>query len=251
MNILSTILNHRSVRSYKNTPIAKEILDDILIAASRGSNTGNMQVYSIVVTQDQILKNQLAPAHFNQKMVMEAPVVMTFCADFNRFNLWCELRDAMPGYNNMQAFTWAAIDAIIAAQNAVIAAESYNLGICYLGTTTYNAAQIIDILKLPIGVVPITTIVMGYPSDLPLLTDRLPVEAIVHKEIYQNYSPESINDFYAEKESMPSTLKLIEENNTQNLAQIFTEKRYKKEDNIYFSEKWIQVLKKQGFLNHD
>jgi len=90
MNILSTIFNHRSVRSYKNTPIAKEILDDILLAASRGSNTGNMQVYSIVVTQDQILKNQLAPAHFNQKMVMEAPIVMTFCADFNRFNLWCE-----------------------------------------------------------------------------------------------------------------------------------------------------------------
>lgn len=251
MDTLQTIQEHRSIRKYKSTPIPEATLKAILEAAVRGSNTGNMQIYSIVVTQDEAVKQQLAPTHFNQKMVLDAPVLLTFCADFNRFNKWCEYRDAIPGYDNIQSFTWAVVDAVIAAQNASIAAESFGLGICYLGTTTYNADKIIDVLKLPRGVVPITTITVGYPAEMPPLTDRLPLEAVVHSEVYHDYSKADIDRIYAEKEAMESTLQLLEENQTETLAQIFTDKRYTKKDNLHFSKVWMDVLEKQGFMNHE
>ena len=99
----------------------------------RASTTGNMQVYSIIVTRDKQKKKDLAPLHFNQKMITEAPVVLTFCADFNRFNKWCFERKAEPGYDNFLSFMTAAIDALLVAQTVCIAAESKGLGICYLG----------------------------------------------------------------------------------------------------------------------
>ena len=70
-------------------------------------------------------------------MVTEAPVLLTFCADFNRFNKWCLLNNAVPGYDNFLSFMTAAIDALLVAQTVCIAAEARGLGICYLGTTTY------------------------------------------------------------------------------------------------------------------
>lgn len=251
METLKIINSHRTIRSYKNDAIPDDILNEILQAAVRGSTTGNMQLYSIIITKDDEMKKKLAPLHFNQKMVVEAPVTLTFCADFNRFNKWCQYRNAKPGYDNLQSFSWAFIDTIIAAQNACIAAEAYQLGICYLGTTTYTADKIIDVLNLPKGVVPITTITLGYPQVVPDLTDRLPVEAVIHNETYKEYNEESINLFYKEKEELDSTKKLIEENQLDNLAQIFVQKRYTKKDNVHFSKVFLEVLQKQGFFNHD
>ena len=121
-------------------------------------------------------------------MITEAPVVLTFCADFNRFNKWCILRNAEPGYDNFLSFFTAAIDALLVAQTVCIAAEAKGLGICYLGTTTYTADKIIEVLKLPKGVVPVTTVTLGWPDEKPEQVDRLPLEAVVHKETYQDYS---------------------------------------------------------------
>jgi hypothetical protein len=210
-----------------------------------------MQVYSIIVTTEQQLKEQLAPCHFNQAMVKQAPVVITFCADFNRFNKWCLQRKAIPGYDNFLSFFTAAIDALLVAQNVCVAAEEKGLGICYLGTTTYTADRIIEILKLPVGVVPVTTIVMGYPNESPGLTDRLPLASVVHHEVYQDYSAGDIDQIYATKESLPLTQKLIEENGKETLAQIFTDNRYTKKDNVAFSKVLLKVLEKQGFMNNE
>ncbi len=251
METLHTLTSHRTIRSYKKDAIPNAILQDILNAAVRGSTTGNMQLYSIIITQDLEMKKQLAPLHFNQKMVTEAPIMLTFCADFNRFNKWCEYRGTKPGYDNLQSFSWAFVDAVIATQNACIAAEAHKLGICYLGTTTYNADKIIDVLKLPKGVVPITAITIGYPDVIPELTDRLPLEAVVHHETYQDYDETSINDLFKEKEELASTKELLEENQLDNLAKIFVEKRYTKKDNVHFSKVFLEVLKNQGFFNHE
>lgn len=248
---MNVILNHRSIRKYKSDPIEESVLNDILIAGSRASTTGNMQVYSIIVTTDQEIKNQLSPCHFNQPMVKQAPVVLTFCADFNRFNKWCLQRKANPGYDNFLSFFTAAIDALLAAQNVCIAAEEKGLGICYLGTTTYTADKIIEILKLPKGVVPITTVVLGYPDETPELTDRLPLASILHKEIYQDFSEGDIDQTYSAKEALPSTKKLLEENNKETLAQIFTDNRYTKKDNVAFSKVLLKVLEQQGFMNNE
>ena len=247
--MIDTLLNHRSIRKYREEPVSSEILNEILIAGTRASTTGNMQVYSIVVTTEFSIKEKLWEVHFKQNMVKQAPVVLTFCADFNRFSKWCEYRKAVPGYDNFLSFVTAAIDALLAAQNCAIAAESHGLGICYLGTTTYNAAKIIDILQLPELVVPVTTLVVGYPAETLGLTDRLPLEAVVHYETYRNYSRPDIDRLYAEKEQLPLTTRLLAENQLETLAQIFTDRRYTKRDNIAFSEKFLDVLKNQGFLN--
>jgi len=246
--MLDTIFSHRSIRKYKDKLIEPQLLKTILEAGTRASTTGNMQVYSIIVTTADELKSQLSPVHFNQPMVKNAPVVLTFCADFNRFNKWCVQRNAKPGYDNFLSFIIAAIDALLVAQNVCIAAEANGLGICYLGTVLYNADKIIEILKLPKGVVPVATITLGYPDESPELTDRLPIEAVVHNEIYKDYTSEDIDKLYAEKESMPHYKGFVSENNKETLAQVFTDVRYTKKDNEHFSNVLLKVLKEQGFL---
>ncbi len=245
-----TIFQHRSIRKYKPDPLPEDLINKILKAGTRASTTGNMQVYSVIVTTDHALKAELAPCHFNQAMVREAPVVLTFCADFNRFNQWCILRGAEPGYDNFLSFFTAAIDALLVAQNVCIAAEDEGLGICYLGTTTYNADQIIRVLDLPRGVVPVTTVVTGIPDEDPGITDRLPAEAVIHREKYHDYTEEQIHKIYEKKELITENENFVKENKQPSLAHVYTRVRYKKEDNILFSKTLLKVLEQQGFMNH-
>jgi nitroreductase len=246
--ISDTLLKRRTIRKYTSEPVDDKLLNELLVMGCRTSTTGNMQVYSIIITTDTQVKNDLAPLHFNQKMITEAPVVLTFCADFNRFNKWCLLRKAEPGYDNFLSFMTAAIDALLVTQTFCIAAESKGLGICYLGTTTYNAHKIIEVLKLPRGVVPITTVTLGWPSEKPEQVDRLPLEAIIHKQTYADYSDEDIIKYYHPKEEREDSTQFVRENNKETLAQVFTDIRYKKADNIYFSKILLQVLRDQGFM---
>ncbi|MBN1251045.1 MAG: nitroreductase family protein [Bacteroidales bacterium] len=248
--MLQTLLNHKSIRKYKTNKIDDNTLNQILEAGSRASTTGNMQVYSIIVTKDNEIKNQLWEAHFKQDMVKQAPIILTFCADFNRFNKWCKLRNANPGYDNFLSFYTASIDALLAAQNVAVAAEDFKLGVCYLGTTTYMADKIKNILDLPENVVPVTTLVLGYPDEEPELTDRLPLKGIIHYEKYNNYSDEQINEIYAEKEDLESTKELLKINQKENLAQIFTDNRYTKKDNMLFSEMFLKHIENQLFMNN-
>jgi nitroreductase len=248
-NISNILLDRRSIRRYSEKPVGDELLNDILMKGCRASTTGNMQVYSIIITRSKEKKMELAPCHFNQKMVTEAPVVLTFCADFNRFSKWCRMRNAEPGYDNFLSFFTAAIDALIVAQTSCIAAEAEGLGICYLGTTTYMAQKIIEVLRLPAGVVPVTTVTLGWPSEKPEQADRLPLEAVIHNEVYLDYSDENINSCYKEKEMRSDNQQFVKENSKESLAQVFTDVRYAKKDNVEFSKMLLQVLKNQGFMN--
>ncbi len=245
----STFFTRRTIRKYEGRDVGSVLLDRILTAGTRASTTGNMQVYSIIVTRDADMKARLSPAHFSQPMVTEAPVVLTFCADFNRFSKWCRQREASPGYDNFLSFMTAAIDALLVAQTVCNAAEEEGLGICYLGTTTYNADKIIEVLDLPPGVVPVTTVTMGWPAENPEQVDRLPLDAVVHREKYRDYTPAMIDDLYREKEARSDNLGFISENNRKTLAQVFTDVRYRKEDNEYFSGVLLDVLRKQGFIS--
>jgi len=250
MDTLKTLLSHRTIRNYQSKPIEDIVLDEILEAGSRASTTGNMQVYSIIITKDDERKKKLWELHFRQGMILQAPVLLTFCCDFRRFNTWCNNREAVPGYDNFLSFFTGAIDALLAAQNVCVAAEAKGLGICYLGTTTYMADKLVEFFKLPEGVVPVTTLVLGYPDGDPGLTDRLPMNAIIHHEEYQDYTPEMIDAFYMEKENLPLTKQLLAENNLATLAQIFTEKRYTRKDNLHFSKVFLDIIHSQGFMNH-
>ena len=247
--MIKTIFEHRSVRSYKPDPVDEVLLQRILEAGTRASNTCNMQIYSIIVTTDPQIREQLSPCHFGQPMVTQAPIVLTFCVDVRRFSLWCRQRGADPQYDNFVWFVNGAIDAILASQNVCLEAESEGLGICYLGTTTYNADRIAEVLALPEGVIPVTTVTMGYPDKLPPPTDRLPLEGVIHRERYHDYTPEAIDAIWADKEASEETAGLLKANDLPNLARIFTERRYKGEDNRLFSRKYFEMLKKQGFFN--
>ena len=138
------------------------------------------------------IKKALSPLHFGQPMVENAPIVLTFCADFHRFTQWCELRNANPGYNNVLSFINAASDTLLFVQNFTTLAEDAGLGTCYLGTTVYNPKGIIDILHLPKLVFPIATITVGWPDESPEQTDRLPLNGIIHNDTYKDYSKEDI-----------------------------------------------------------
>lgn len=236
-----------TIRKYQQKDIPDDLLNDLLMTACRASTVGNMQAYSVVITRDAERKAQLAPAHFNQPMVCEAPVVLTVCIDLRRFSMWCEQREAMPGYGNFEWFVTGAIDALLMAQTFCVAAEQAGLGICYLGTTTYNPDKIIEVLQLPELVFPITTITVGYPDETPMQVDRLPLEAIVHKETYRDYTSELIDELYAYKESLPENKHFVEENKKTTLAQVFTDVRYTKEANESMSKVLYEAMKKQGF----
>ena len=237
------------MRRYKGDPVPEDVLQEVLLAGTRASNTGNMQVYSMVVTRSAELRDKLSPCHFDQPCVRQAPVLITFCADLNRFDKWCRQRGAEPGYDNFAWFVNAAIDTVLASQNVALEAEAHGLGICYLGTTIYTADKIGEILRLPKGVVPVTTLVIGYPDGQPPVTDRLPLDGVVHYETYHDYTPGDIDRIWAERESGEETARLLAENDLPNLARIFTERRYTAADNMAISRSYFEYIEKQGFFN--
>jgi nitroreductase len=244
---MELLKSHRSIRKYQSTSISDNILSELLESGIRASNTGNMQLYSIVVTRDATKKVLLAPLHFNQPMVLEAPVLLTVCFDINRFGKWCKINHTEVDFSNLLWLLNGTTDSAILAQNICIAAENLGLGICYLGTTLYNAPEISKILHLPKGVIPITALTIGNPEVIPEKTDRLPLNAVVHYEEYCDYSDEKIGNFFHEKERLESSQLFIKENSKENLAQVYTEVRYKSADNVHFSRKLIKMLTDQGF----
>jgi len=248
--MLETISKHRSIRKFKPDAISDSILTEILEAGTRASNTGNMQLYSVVVTKDKEIREKLWETHFKQNMVLQAPVHITICADVNRFHKWCELNQAPVSYDNFFWFINATIDATLASQNICLEAENNGLGICILGTVLYNVDKIIEILELPKGVIPLTAIVLGYPDENPPLTDRLPLDAVVHYEKYKDYSPEVIEKLFFEKDNSEFYKNIVEENGLKNLSLVFTERRYPRASNIEKSEELLETLKKHGFFNH-
>lgn len=245
-------LKHRtSIRKYSSKEVSSQLITALLENAERTPTMGNLQLYSVIVTRDKAIKKLLSPPHFNQPMVEQAPVVLTFCADYRRTSLWAVEREAQPGYNNFLSFLNAATDALLYCQTFCNIAEEAGLGTCFLGTTIYSPQPIIDILKLPPLVFPVATITLGWPDETPALTDRLPIESIIHEETYRDYTPELINKFYAPKEALPENQHFVEINNKQTLAQVFTDIRYTRKDNEAMSAGLINALHSQGFLPSD
>lgn len=239
---------HRTIRKYSSREVSDELLNRLLNEAARTQTMGNLQLYSVVVTRSQEMKERLAPAHFNQPMVKGAPVVLTICADFNRTTQWANCRKADPGYDNPLSFLNAATDALLYTQTLCNLMEDEGLGYCFLGTTIYMPQQIIDILQLPQLTMPVATLTVGWPDENPPLTDRLPLESFVHNETYHDYSPADIDTYYTPKEQLPENQHFVEINNKETLAQVFTDLRYTRKDNEALSKSLLETLKRQGFM---
>jgi hypothetical protein len=190
-------------------------------------------------------------------MVLEAPLLLPFCADFHRMRQWLRISDAADNFDNFMSFMIAAIDAILVSQNVALAAESEGLGICYLGSTFSNCDQVGKILDLPINVVLVAGFTLGYPNEEPELRDRLPLDGLVHYETYQDYSEERIAEIYEQREikgwerymSYPRLRKLITDSGVENLAQVYNEVKYSRRSHQEFSRNVIRYLKSQDFMN--
>ena len=245
---MKNLLTRRSIRKYSNQSVSDELLNRLMNEAARTQTMGNLQLYSVVVTRSAEMKAKLAPAHFNQPMVPEAPVVLTICADFNRTSSWARCRKAEPGYNNFLSFMNAAIDALLFTQTLCNLMDEEGLGYCYLGTTVYQPQQIIDLLHLPQLVMPVATLTVGWPAEQPPLSDRLPLESFVHQERYNDYLADDIDRYYGYKESLPENREFVSINHKETLAQVFTDIRYTRKDNEALSEGFMEALRRQGFM---
>lgn len=256
-DIINHIKDHRSIREYSDQEVSDSDLTEILEAGLRASSSGNMQSYSIIVTKDKNLRRELYPHHFNQEMVLEAPMLLTFCADFNRMKKWLTQSHAPQNFDNFMSFMIASIDAVLASQNCALAAESLGLGICYMGTTLANAQKVGEVLNLPKHVVPIVGFSLGHPLHFEEKKDRLPLKGIVHFEKYQDYTDDEIQEIYKDREekgmkryrSVIDLKKKIESGDIQNLAQVYTKIKYTKESHEEFSRNLAHYLLEQGFLN--
>jgi hypothetical protein len=190
-------------------------------------------------------------------MVLEAPLVITFCADWFKTREWLRLRGARDNFNNFIGYHVAAYDAMIVAQNVCLGFEARGYGICYMGTTLFSLEEIADFLELPETCLPVTTIVVGVPAEDPPKRDRLPTAAFLHEEVYRVPSSEEIDATYEQREvrgwarymSMPRVKAMIEEKGITSLAQFYTsEVKYVPDEFKVFSARIRQALERRGFL---
>jgi len=245
---MKNLRTRRTIRRYSDRPVDDGLLGRLLDEASRTQTMGNLQLYSVVVTRSPEIKERLAPAHFHQPMVTQAPVVLTVCADFNRTSQWARCRQAEPGYDNFLSFINAATDALLYTQTLCCLLDEEGLGYCFLGTTVYQPMSIIETLGLPQLVMPVATLTVGWPDENPPQSDRLPLKSFIHNETYQDYTPQDIDTYYSYKEGLPENQQFVEINNKQTLAQVFTDIRYTRRDNEAMSQGLLEALHHQGFL---
>ena len=247
---MKNLLTRRTIRKYADREVEEQLLNRLMEEAARTQTMGNLQLYSVIVTRSREMKKQLAPAHFNQPMVTEAPVVLTICADFNRTSFWARCRKAEPGYDNFLSFLNAATDALLYTQTLCNLMDEEGLGYCYLGTTVYQPQLIIDALHLPKLTMPVATLTVGWPAEEPPLSDRLPLESFVHQERYNDYLGADIDTYYNYKEQLEENRNFVRINHKETLAQVFTDIRYTRKDNEAMSKTLIETLVRQGFLPH-
>lgn len=230
---IEALKRRASVRVYDTARhIPAGLLEDLLTAAMQAPTTGNMQLYSVIVTDDAEGKRRMQELHFGQPMATGCDVLLTFCADVYRFGRWCAARDASSGLDNGGGMLMAMEDVVIFAQQFVALAEAEGLGTCYLGTVPYNIEAFAAELKLPKGVMPLFSISVGYPAgERPAPSDRLPLDAVLHRGTYHRPTDDDIDTWYAAKEALPESARFIAENGKTTLAQVYADVRYPRSQN--------------------
>lgn len=186
-NVIETILQHRSVRSFKEKPLDQEQIKAIVKSAQAASTSSFIQAYSIIGVTDKQKKQRLAELAGNQSYVAENGHFFVFCADLNRHKMIGDLENAdlQDSIESTEKFMVALIDTALAAQNAAIAAESMGLGICYIGGIRNDLEAVKELLKTPEYVVPLFGLAVGYPDQETDLKPRLPLEHVYMENEYE------------------------------------------------------------------
>ncbi len=188
--VFDLIYQHASVRNYKTDPIPAEMVEAIVAAGQRSSTSSNLQMYSVVVVTDAVKRERLAELCGSQQHIRQAPVFMAWCADLSRLARICQRRGYEQVADYAENYTLAAVDTAILMQTATLAAESLGLGMCYIGGIRNNPQEVIDLLRLPRLVFPISGMTLGWPARPHSPRPKLPTRTILHWEAYDTAGEE-------------------------------------------------------------
>ncbi|MEI2418399.1 NADPH-dependent oxidoreductase [Orrella sp. JC864] len=197
--IVAHILRHRSVRAFLPRPLPAEVLPTMLAAAQSGSTSSNLQVWSVVAIEDPSHKERLSAWANDQAFVRQAPLFLVWLADYARARRLASLQGAqIDGGDYVESVVLGAVDTAIAAQNAMLAAESLGLGAVYVGAIRSHVSEIAKDLKLPPHVFPVFGMAVGYPDQaVPAhIKPRLPQSGVLHREHYDAGAQEQAAQIY-------------------------------------------------------
>jgi len=193
---LDQIRKHRSIRQYTNAPVDNGLVETVVAAAQRSSTSSNLQMYSVVAVTDVALKSQLAQLCGEQQQIVKAPVFLVWCADLSRLDRVCQLCGHEQVSQYVENFLLSAVDTAILMQTAALAAESLGLGLCFIGAIRNNPERVIALLKLPRLVFPLAGMTLGWPASAHALKPRLPLEAVLHWDVYdRGREDEMLNEY--------------------------------------------------------
>lgn len=205
--IYESLLKRKSTRAFLPTPLSQELKNALFNAAFQAPTAGNQMLYSLIDVTDRTLKNRLAETCDHQAFIATAPFVCVFLADTQRwFDTYIEagLTPRKPGAGDILL---AIEDTMIAAQNMVVAAESFGLGSCYIGDILENAEIHRELLKLDDYVLPIALLVIGYPSpsvETRKKPRRFNQEFIVFENTYRRLSGDEIRQMFSQQSTKDS-----------------------------------------------
>lgn len=236
---LTTILNRRSIRAYAERPIPEEDIQALKVATLRAPSAGNMLYYSVIEVKDQQVKDQLAQSCDNQPMIAKAPLVWVFLADTQKWvNYFKEGGSVARGQEDGSA-TWrkpglgdmhlCMQDAIIAAQTAVIAAESMGIGSCYIGDIIEHYEQVRDLLNLQQYTIPACMVIFGYPKNAESkveLKKRCPVSSVFMTDKYTEPHLPELQQAYGELEDDLRKHNRLPFDNTGSIADFYYFRKY-------------------------
>ena len=181
---LKSILSRRSIRKFLKKPISKELLTLLLAAAQSAPSKSNLQQYSILVIQDQNIKNEISNLIGNTKWALTAPVFLLYLADIRRNIKITNDRGYTHKNNNVDTFMNGVIDAALSMQSTICASESLGLGVCPISMIRNIIDEVKVICKLPKGVFPIAGLAIGWPDQKSKVSIRLPQNIVTHFDKY-------------------------------------------------------------------
>ena len=181
---LKSILSRRSIRKFLNKPISKELLSLILAAAQSAPSKSNLQQYSILVIQDQNIKNEISNLIGHTKWALTAPIFFLYLADIRRNIKITNDRGYEHKNNNVDTFMNGVIDAALSMQSTICASESLGLGVCPISMIRNIIEEVKVICKLPKGVFPIAGLALGWPDQKSNVSIRLSQDIVIHFDKY-------------------------------------------------------------------
>jgi nitroreductase len=248
--VVECLMNHRSVRKFKPEPIDETTIRTLISAGTRAATGGNLQMYTFLVVDDEdkiaLFEQMLQP------VIRHPPLIIIALLDLYRIKRWLEVNESRPPILDRPAYYMLAFcDAMIALQNVVIAAESLGLGTCYCGSILEFDVQ--EHFGTPEYVFPAGMVCLGYPDEEPGLSQRLPLEAVIHRNSYQFFDDETIKDLYRERDRVWESVSEERKNQLRkqginSIPQALAVQRFSNEATGERSQRILENLRRAKFI---